>query len=96
MRNMLIAVSGILLLGGWFVHNNASASDGRIHELEIGNRELKDKLDNIQEYVMQAKSDLDDVESAVDTDDSCNETSAASDASDAEDKLNEIESEASY
>jgi hypothetical protein len=96
MRNILIAVSAILLLGGWFAHNNASASNDRIHELEIGNRELKDKLDNIQEYVTQAKSDLDDVTSDVDTDDSCNETSAASHASDVEDKLNEIESEADY
>lgn len=96
MRRFLIAVSVILLLVGWFAHNNASASNDRIRELEIGNRELKEKLDNIQEYVTQAKSDLDDVESAVDTDDSCNETSAASDASDVEDKLNDIESEASY
>jgi predicted nuclease with TOPRIM domain len=96
MRKFLIAVSAILLLVGWFGHSNASASNDRIRELEIGNQELKEKLDNIQEYVTQAKSDLDDVESAVDTDDSCNETSAASDASDVESKLNEIESETSY
>ena len=96
MRKILIAVSGILLLGGWFAHSNASASSNRIRELEIGNAALKEKLDNIQEYVGQAKSDLDDVESDVDTDDSCNETSAASNASDVEVKLNEIESEASY
>jgi transketolase len=96
MRKILIAVSAILLSVGWFAHSNAPASNDRRRELEIDNRELKEKLDNIQEYVTQAKSDLDDVESAVDTDDSCNETSAASDASDVEDKVNEIETEASY
>jgi predicted nuclease with TOPRIM domain len=96
MKKVLIAISAILLIGGWFAHSNASASNDRIRELEIGNAELKEKLDNIQDYVRRAKSDLDDVESAVDTDDSCNETSAASNASDVEDKLNEIESEASY
>lgn len=96
MKNILIAISVILLLGGWFAHSNASASNDRIRELEIGNAALKAKLDNIQEYVTEAKSDLDDVESDVDTDDSCDETSAASNASDVEDKLNEIESEASY
>lgn len=96
MRRILIAASVVLLIVGWFAHSNASASNDRIRELEIGNTELKEKLDNIQDYVRQAKSDLDDVETAVDTDDSCSETDAASNASDVEDKLNMIESEASY
>ena len=95
-KSPLIAISVILLIAGWFAHNNAAAENGRIRQLEIGNAELKAKLDNIQEYVTQAKSDLDDVKSDVDTDDSCDETSATSHASDVEDKLNEIESEASY
>src|SRR5579862_8741673 len=35
----------------------------RIQELEDENAKLKEKLDNIQDLVTQAKSDLDDVES---------------------------------
>jgi len=57
---------------------------------------LKEKLDNIQDLVTKAKSDLDDVETDVQSDEPCEDTSAYSNASDVEDRLNEIESEATY
>jgi len=94
MKKVLIILAVLVVIGwGAFGYSNAST---RVQELEDENAELKEKLDNIQNLVAEAKSHLDDVETDVQSDEPCEETSAQSDVSDVEYKLNEIESEASY
>lgn len=94
MKKVLIILVVLVVIGwGVFAYSNAGT---RVQELEDENSELKEKLDNIQNLVAEAKSDLDDVETDVQSAEPCEETSAYSDASGVEDKLNEIESEASY
>ncbi|MBZ5668369.1 MAG: hypothetical protein LAO04_01385 [Acidobacteriia bacterium] len=100
MKKVLIILSVLLVIGwGVFHYSNAAAAQRastRVQELEGENAELKEKLDNIQSLVAEARSDLDDVETDVQSDEPCEDTRAYSDASDVEIKLNEIESEASY
>lgn len=95
---IILALLAVISWGVFGYSNAATAQRAgtRIQELEDENAELKEKLDNIQTLVAEAKSDLDDVETDVQSDEPCEETSAHSHASDVEDKLNEIESEASY
>jgi hypothetical protein len=45
----IVVFSAILVLG--WLSRTVSASGNRIRELETTNSELKEKLDNIQEYV---------------------------------------------
>lgn len=98
MAKMLITAGVLLVIGsgGLGYHSAIVAQNSRLQELEDENAELKEKLDNIQDLVTHAKSDLDDVETEAQSDESCEDTNAYSDATDVEDKLNEIESEASY
>jgi predicted nuclease with TOPRIM domain len=97
MKNIL-GVLALFLVIGWVLttRETVSAQSSRVQELEAENAELTEKLDNIESLVAEAKSDLDDVETDVQTDEPCEDTSAYSNASDVEDKLNEIESEASH
>jgi predicted nuclease with TOPRIM domain len=95
----LFIIAGVLLMAASAAlgyHGAAVAQNSRVKELEDENAALKEQLGNIQDLVTQAKSDLDDVETEAQSDESCEDTNAYSDASDVEDKLNEIDSEASY
>jgi len=94
-----LTVLTVLILVGWGVSNHQStvfAQSSLVQELEVENAELREKLDNIRNLVSEEKSDLDDVENDVQSDDPCDDTNAYSNASDVEDKLSEIEAEASY
>ena len=97
--NRMIIATGFLLaiaLGGPVYQNAVAGQNSALQDLEDENAELKQKLDNIQDLVTQAKSDLDDTETEAQRDESCTDTDAYSDATDVEAKLNDIESEASY
>jgi peptidoglycan hydrolase CwlO-like protein len=91
---VLVVVCGVIL--AYSSAATAQHASAQVQELEDENAELKEKLDNIQGLVAEAKSHLDDVEGEVQSDEPCEDTNAQSYASDVEDKLNEIESEASY
>lgn len=100
MKNVLNVVIVLAVVGGGVVGFasalTAQRASAQVQELEDENAELKEKLDNIQGLVTEAKSHLDDVESEVQSDEPCEDTNAQSDASDVENKLNEIEAEALY
>jgi Tfp pilus assembly protein PilN len=55
---LLVATSGLV---GY--HSATAEQQSRVQELEQENADLKEKLDNIQSLVSDAKSDLDAVES---------------------------------
>jgi len=97
MNKALIVVGVLLVVAlGFVAYRGAVAVEhSRIRRLESENAKLKEKLDNIQDLVTEAKDDLEDVEDEVQSDESCKDTDAYSDAADVEDKLNEIDSEAS-
>jgi peptidoglycan hydrolase CwlO-like protein len=93
---ILVGITLAVLSGIIGYRSAAAGQNSRIQELEQENADLKEKLDNIQSLVTDAKSDLDDVESEAQSDESCEDTNAYSDATDVEDKLNDIESESDY
>ena len=97
MKNALVVLAVLIVLGCVFAtRENVAAQSSRVQQLEDENAELTEKLERIESLASEAKSDLDDVESDVQTDEACEDTIAYSHASDVEDKLNEIESEASH
>jgi predicted nuclease with TOPRIM domain len=92
MKKVFITV-GIFLAFALGVLGCGDTANSRIQELEDENSQLRGKLDNIQDLVAQAKSDLDDVQTEAQSDETCDDTNAYSYATNVEDKLNEIDSE---
>jgi hypothetical protein len=95
MKRILFVV-GISLALVFGVSGCGETADDRIQKLEAENAGLKGKLDNIQDLVTRAMSDLDDVQTEAQSEEACEDTNAYSYARDVEDKLDEIDSETSH